>query len=170
MEDSAVGELGDRPVVEDRKVIQKQGRFAGFASGLRGPCLLGIVDCWRPRAFAFCHFAPPRAARQPLTKMALLSGKHGSRSGSTPIFSAPAPGVAVFASRLSRMEVGRSAAYRRSSFSCSKPLNAPKNTDHGFSGLAPLYIGSRILDHHAMLKFQQLQNHCTIFECITPQI
>ena len=62
MEDSAVGELGDRPVVEDRKVIQKQGRFAGFACELRGPCLLGIVDCWRPRAFAFCHFAPPRAA------------------------------------------------------------------------------------------------------------
>jgi len=62
VEDSAVGELGDRPVVEDRKVIQKQGRFAGFACELRGPCLLGIVDCWRPRAFAFCHFAPPRAA------------------------------------------------------------------------------------------------------------
>ena len=38
--DSAVGELRDRPVVEDRKVIPKQGRFAGFACGLRGPCLL----------------------------------------------------------------------------------------------------------------------------------
>ena len=85
--------------------------------------------------------APPRAAIwQPLTKMASLSGKHGGCNGSTPFLSAPAPGEAVFASRLNQMEVGRSAAYGRSSFSRSKPLNAPKNTEHGFSGLA-LYIG-----------------------------
>ena len=139
--------------MEDRKVIPKQVRFAGFACGLCGPwipkqgrlgCavrLLGIVDCWRPRAFAFAtsrHLALPW---QPLRKMPSLSGKHGGRNGSTPIFSAPAPGVAVFASRLSRVEVGRSAALGRSLFSRSKPLNAPKNTEHGFSGLSPLYIG-----------------------------
>ena len=52
---------------------------------------------------------PPRAPWQPLAEMAWLSRKHGCRNGISPILSAEASRVAVFASRLNRMEVGRSA-------------------------------------------------------------
>ena len=63
-------------------------------------------------------------------------------SGSSfPFFSAPEPNVAVFAIPLFQTEVGRYADERSWQNAQRKTLNAAKNTEHGYLGLAPLHIG-----------------------------
>ena len=36
--------------MDERKVIRKHGRFAGYACGQHGPCLLGMVGFYAPVA------------------------------------------------------------------------------------------------------------------------
>ena len=127
------------PVVDEPKVIRKHGCFAKYACGQCGSCLLGIVGFYAP----FAGVRPLNVTSrswQPLAKMASLSRKHGYRNGIFSIPSAGASCVAVFASQPNRMEVDRSAASGISSVSFRRTLNAPKNTESGYSGLAPLYI------------------------------
>ena len=61
--------------------------------------------------------------------------------------------VAVFASQPNRMEVDRSAASGISSVSLRRTINALKNTERGYSGLAP------VLAHEVLeLKYTQVSN------------
>ena len=101
------------------------------------------AGCWRPFAeLLLDHCAPLHCHLALLATISkdgvVIRGKHGYRNGISPIPSAGASHVAVFAPQPNRMEVGRSDASGISSVSLRRTLNAPKNTERGYSGLAPL--------------------------------
>ena len=112
---STVVTPGDQLVVEERKVIWKHVCLAGFTCGQHGPCLLGMVgfyalvagDCVLrfSQTIAF-HCTATSHSLATFGIDGILVQKTGCHNGFSPIVSSAALHMAVFASWLSRMEVG----------------------------------------------------------------
>ena len=107
----------------------------------------------------------------------ILAGNYGCTNGfgirekwplpsiSLPFLTAQKPNVAVLAIPLFGTEVGRSADKRSWPNAQRKPLNAAKNTErlrirsgtknteHGYSGLAPLYMGCSSLSNRTVFHY-----------------
>ena len=103
------------------------------------------VGCWCPSAELLlnhcaplqCHLALPATISKDgiVIRKTWLPQRHFPNSFRRGIVHG------CFASQPNGIEVGRSAASGISSVSLRRTLNAPKNTERGYLGLAPLYIG-----------------------------
>ena len=116
-------------------------------NGLPGPRKLTIVA--RPPFHAIAKWRPEVGwgqdylrSWQPLAKMVSLFGKHGYCNGISPIPSAGGVTCGCFRV-MTESNGGRPKCCIRNLFVglLRRTLNAPKNMERGYSGLAPLYIG-----------------------------